>query len=187
MVQTVRNIFEIICSNLNPDGGVGRTQKQKALKQFVNVSSRLKPFVFQMHFKNLAVVYIFEYRHIDPWLCFSPKEHNSIIPVSTELLFTRCLVFLVVLHKLLTGLILQASRERVLLQDTKAISETNFLETQATHLMVLFISQTSRPFLERVYSSKCQKHLRGNKSKGSLVLHINGTSNKWSQWTTAND
>ena len=71
MVQRASNIFEIISPNLNPDGGVGRTQKQKALKQFVIVSSRLKPFVFQIHFKHLAVVCIFEYRNIDPRLCFS--------------------------------------------------------------------------------------------------------------------
>jgi len=32
MVQKAANIFEIISPNLNPDGGVGRTQKQKALK-----------------------------------------------------------------------------------------------------------------------------------------------------------
>jgi len=139
MIQIIRNILEIICSNLNPDGGVGRTQKQKALKQFVNVSSRLKPFAFQMYFKNLAVVYIFEYRNIDPWLCFSRKDHNSIIPVSTELLCTRCLVFIVVLHKPLTGSILQASRERDLLPDEKEISGTNFRETQVAHLMVFFI------------------------------------------------
>jgi len=139
MVQKVRNIFEIICPNLDPDGGVGRTQEQKALKYFVNVSSRLKPFVFQIHFKHLAVVCIFEYRNIDPWLCFSRKDHNSIIPASSELLYTRRLVFIVVLHKLLTGSILQASRERDLLPDTKAISGTNFRETQVAHLMVSFI------------------------------------------------
>jgi len=80
MVQKAGNIFEIISPNLNPDGGVGRTQKQKALKQFVIVGSRLKPFVFQIHFKHLAVAYIFEYRNIDPRLCFSRRDHNSIIP-----------------------------------------------------------------------------------------------------------
>ena len=139
MVQKVRNIFEITCPNLDPDGGVGRTQEQKALKHFVNVSSRLKPFVFQIHFKHLSVVCIFEDRNIDPWLCFSRKVHNSIIPVSTESLYTRCLVLIVVLHKLLTGSILQASRERDLLPHTKAISGKNFCETQVAHLMVFFI------------------------------------------------
>src|SRR5258706_14570632 len=103
MVQKAGNIFEIISPNLNPDGGVRWTQKQKALKQFVIVSSRLKPFVFQIHFKHLAVAYIFEYRNIDPGLCFSRRDHDSIIPASTELLYTRCLVFIVVLHKPLTG------------------------------------------------------------------------------------
>jgi hypothetical protein len=93
MVQKIRNIFEIVSPNLNPDGGVGRTQKQKGLKQFVVVSSRLKPFVFQIHFKHLGVAYIFEYRNIDPWLCFPRRDHNSIIPAPTELLYTRCLVF----------------------------------------------------------------------------------------------
>jgi hypothetical protein len=78
---------------LNPGGGVGRTQKQKVLKQFVIVSSRLKPSVFQIHFKHLAVAYIFEDRNIDPRLCFSRRDHNSIIPASAELL-TRCLVLL---------------------------------------------------------------------------------------------
>jgi hypothetical protein len=41
VVQKAHDIFEIICPNLNPDGGVGRTQKQKALKQFVNCISRI--------------------------------------------------------------------------------------------------------------------------------------------------
>ena len=139
MVQKVCNIFEIISPNLNSGGGVGRTQKQKVLKQFVIVGSRLKPFVFQIHFKRSAVAYIFEYRNTDPWLCFSRRGHNSIIPASSELLYTRRLVFIVVLHKLLTGSILQASRERDLLPDTKAISGTNFRETQVAHLMVSFI------------------------------------------------
>ena len=139
MVQKVRNIFEIISPNLNPDGGVGRTQKQKALKQFVIVSSRLKPFVFQIHFKHLGVAYIFEYRNIDPWLCVSRNDHNSIIPASTELLYTRCLVFIVALHKLLTGSILQTARERDLFPDTKAICGTKFRETQVAHLMAFFM------------------------------------------------
>ena len=80
MVQEAGNIFEVISPNLNPDGGVRRTQKQKALKQFVIVSSRLKPFVFQIHFKHLAVAYICEYRNIDSGLYFSRRDHNSIIP-----------------------------------------------------------------------------------------------------------
>lgn len=80
MVQEAGNIFEIISPNLNPDSGVGRTQKQKALKQFVIVGSRLKPFGFQIHFKHLAIAYILEYRNIDPRLCFSRRDHNSIIP-----------------------------------------------------------------------------------------------------------
>jgi hypothetical protein len=78
MVQKVRNIFEIVSSNLNPDGGVGRTQKQKVLKQFVIVGSRLKPFVFQIHFERLAVAYIFEYRNTDPWLYFFRRGHNQL-------------------------------------------------------------------------------------------------------------
>ena len=71
MVHEVRRIFEIPSPNLNPDGGVGRTQKQKTLKQFVIVSSRLKPFVFQIHFKQFAVACILEYRNIAPRLFFS--------------------------------------------------------------------------------------------------------------------
>ena len=136
MVQKAGCIFEIISPNLNTDGGVGRTQKQNALKQFVIVSSRLKPSVFQSHFKHLAVAYIFEYRNIDPGLCFSRRDHNSIIPASTERLYTRCLVFIVVLHKLLTDSVLQTVRERELFPDTKAICGTNFRETRAAHLMV---------------------------------------------------
>jgi hypothetical protein len=77
MVQKVCNIFEIVSPNLNPDGGVGRTQKQKVLKQFVIIGSRLKPFVFQIHFKRLAVAYIFEYRNTNPWLYFSRRGHNQ--------------------------------------------------------------------------------------------------------------
>jgi len=53
MVNKYVTFCEIISPNLNPDGGVGRTQKQKVLKQFVIVGSRLKPFVFQIHFKRL--------------------------------------------------------------------------------------------------------------------------------------
>src|ERR1051326_346114 len=79
MVQEAGNILEIISPNLNPNGGVGWTQKQKALKQFVIVGSRLNPFVFQMHFKHLAIACILEYRNIDPSLCFSRRDHNSII------------------------------------------------------------------------------------------------------------
>ena len=135
MVQKAGCIFEIISPNLNPDGGLGRTQKQNALKQFVIVSSRLKPSVFQSHFKHLAVAYIFEYRNIDPGLCFSRRDHNSINPASIELLYTRCLVFIVVLHKLLTVSILQTARERDLFPN-KAICETNSRETQVAHLMV---------------------------------------------------
>jgi hypothetical protein len=112
MVQKVRRIFEIIAPNLHPDGGVWRTQKQKTLKQFVIVGSRLKPFVFQIHFQWLAIAYILEYRDIDPWLCFSRSVHNSIIPAATELLYTRNLVSIVVLHAVLTGSIVQTAYER---------------------------------------------------------------------------
>jgi len=138
MVQKIRNIFEIISPNLNPDGGVGRTQKQKALKQFVIVSSRLKPFAFQIHFKHLAVAYIFEYRNINPRLCPFRRDHNSIIPASTGLLHTRCLVF-VLLHKVLAGSIPRTARERDLFPGTKATCGRNFRETQVAHLMVFFM------------------------------------------------
>jgi hypothetical protein len=155
-IQKVRDIFEIISPNLDPEGGVGRTQKQKALKQFINVSSRLKPFVFQIHFKHLAVAYIFKYRNIGPGLCFSRKNHGSIFPASTGPFYTRCLVIIAVLHKLLTGAILQTARERNLFPDIKAICGTNVRETQVAHLTVFFMLQTSRPFPKRGYSSKRQ-------------------------------
>jgi len=71
MVQTASRSFEIISPNLNPGGGVGPTQKQIALKQFVIVSSRLKPSVFQSRFKRFSVACILEYRNIAPWLSFS--------------------------------------------------------------------------------------------------------------------
>jgi len=71
MIQKAGNIFEVISPNLNPDGSAGWTQKQKALKQFVIVSSRLKPSVFQSRFKRFSVACILEYRNIAPWLSFS--------------------------------------------------------------------------------------------------------------------
>jgi len=60
--------------------------------------------------------------------------------------------FIVVLHKFLSGSILQTARERDLFPDTKVIGGTNFPETQVAHLMV-FKKQTSRPFLKRLYST----------------------------------
>ena len=71
MVHKIRRIFEILSPNLNPDGGVGRTQKQKILKQLVIVGSRLKSPFFQIHFQQLAIADIFEYRNIGPGLSFS--------------------------------------------------------------------------------------------------------------------
>jgi len=49
------------------------------------------------------------------------------------------LVFVVVLHKLLTCSILQTAREQDLFPDTKAIGGMNFRETQVAHLMVFFM------------------------------------------------
>ncbi len=45
MVQKAGCFLEIISPNLNPDGGVGRTQKQNALKQFVIVNQSWKVFI----------------------------------------------------------------------------------------------------------------------------------------------
>jgi hypothetical protein len=133
MVQITSNIFGIISPKLNPNGGVGRRQKQKALKQFVIVSSRLKPLVFQIQFKHLTAAYVLEYRNIGPGLCFSQRDHDSIIPAATEPLCTRCLVFIVVLHKFLTGSIFQTARGRDLFPDTRAICGTHFHEAQVAH------------------------------------------------------
>jgi hypothetical protein len=93
MVQKAGNSVGIISPNLDADGGVGRTQKQKALKPFVIVSSRLKPLVFQIRCEHLTVACVLEYRNIGPGLCFPQRAHNSIVRAATESVGARCLGF----------------------------------------------------------------------------------------------
>jgi hypothetical protein len=145
MVQKASHIVGIISPNLNADGGVGRTQKQKALKQFVIVNSRLKPLVFQIRCEHLTVACVLEYRHIGPGLCFPQRDHNSIIPASTELLRSRRLVVIVIRHKLLTGSIFQTARELDLFPDTRAICGTNVDETQVACLMAIAADKKNIP------------------------------------------
>ena len=139
MAQKASNPVGITPPNLNPDGGVGRAQKQKALKQFVIVSARLKPLAFQIRCEHLTVAYVLEYRNIGPGLCFSQRDHDSILPASAGPLGTRCLVVVVVWHKLSTGSIIQTARERDLFPGTSAICETNFRGTQVAHPAGFFI------------------------------------------------
>ena len=47
------------------------------------------------------------------------EQLDAIMPASSELFYKRCFVFIVVLHKLLTGSILQTARERDLFPETK--------------------------------------------------------------------
>jgi hypothetical protein len=174
MVQKASNIVGIIPPNLNPDGGVGRTQKQKALKQFVIVSARLKPLVFQIRCEHLTVACVLEYRNVGPGLCFPQRGHNSIIPASTEPLCTRLLVFIDVLHKLLTDSIVQTTRGRDLFPDTRAICGTNFREAQVAHLVRLFHLKDFRYARASQSFPEVGKNF-GNKIASGAVFLIDGT------------
>jgi hypothetical protein len=75
------------------------------------------------------------------FLCQSSEggDHDWIIPAFGELFQAGRLVFVVVLHKLLTCSVLKTARKRDLFPDAKVIRGTNVRETQAAHLRVVFM------------------------------------------------